>query len=346
MSNTKTLIAVVAAFVGGSMLMLGFVLGLTAGRTYEADKTDVEQPPGNVAVSEVDEPKTTEDFGKEPLSVKVPVSAEDKSRTVYSGTVTDVAGNAIDGARLHILGHRGVKTVSGQQGRYTMSLDISKVYESHRDIWIIARHEEKNLAAAIEAKPRAQNIILLPAVTATGTITDPDGEPIENATVYFGFSAAKRYITLFAEPSRFGVDSRGVYEVPFIPPENRYSVSFSAEGYGSEGISVHTDDAVDGVLELGRAILRKADQIVSGVVVRPDGEGVANVQVFRKGAGQPVGYVKTDAEGRFRLKVGEGDVSLSAVIRREDGVLLAGRAKVAGGTHDVRIVLEPREDRR
>ena len=129
--------------------------------------------------------------------------------------------------------------------------------------------------------------------------------------------------------------------MPFLPPENLYSISFHGEGYGSRRILVNTDDAVDGVLDLGSAALSKADQIISGVVVGPDGKGVGNVQVFRKGAGQPVGHKETDADGKFSLNVCKGDVTLSAVIGK-GGTLLVGRTKVASGTEDVRIVLEPR----
>ena len=71
MSNTKTMIAVLVALFGALML------GLMAGCMNKADK--------------------------EPLSAKVTVLAEDKPSTVYSGTVTDLDGNAIKGAKLHIL---------------------------------------------------------------------------------------------------------------------------------------------------------------------------------------------------------------------------------------------------
>jgi hypothetical protein len=310
MSNTKTMIAVLLALFGALML------GLIAVFVYKAYK--------------------------EPLSTDVTVSAEDKSRTVYSGTVTDLDGNAIEGAKLHILTYHRIRTVSGQQGEYEMSWDASKVPKSH-DIYIIARHEEKNLAAATKVRPdkKTHNITLLPAITATGTVTDSDGNPIENATVYFGFTAAKGYITSFAERDRFAADSRGIYKVPFIPPKNRYLVSFHAEGYGSKSISVNTDDAVDGVLELGAAALSKADQAISGVVVDLDGNPVPNVQIFRKSEGQPSGYKETDEQGRFTIAVCKGDVVLSAVVRKE-GTMLVGRAEAASGTQDVKIVLEPR----
>jgi protocatechuate 3,4-dioxygenase beta subunit len=310
MSNTKTMIAVLVALFGGLML------ALMAGCMSKAHK---ERP-----------------------SAKVTVSAEDKPSTVYSGTVTDVDGNAIEGAKLHILRHYGIKTVSGQQGEYEMSWDASKVPESH-DIYIIARHEKKNLAAATRVGPdtQTQNITLLPAVTATGTITDPDGNPIENATVYFGFTAAKGYIASFADRRRFTADSRGMYKVPFIPPKNRYSVGFHAEGYGSKRISVNTDDAVDRVLELGAVALSKADQTISGVVVDPDGNPVPNVQIFRKSKGQPSGYIETDTDGKFTIAVCKGDVVLSAIVKKY-GTVLVGRAEAASGTEDVKIVLEPR----
>ena len=41
------------------------------------------------------------------------------------------------------------------------------------------------------------------------------------------------------------------------------------------------------------------------------------------------------------IAVSKGDVVLSAVVKK-DGTLLVGRAKVASGTEDVRIVLKPR----
>jgi protocatechuate 3,4-dioxygenase beta subunit len=311
MSNTKTMIAVLVALFGALMLVLLAVF------MYKADK--------------------------EPLSADVTVSTEDKPSTVYSGTVTDLDGNAIEGAKLHIFANYGIKTVSGQQGEYEISWDLSKVPESHRDIYIIARHEEKNLAAATRMEPetQTQNITLLPAVTATGTVTDSNGNPIENATVYFGFTAAKGYISSFAGRRRFAADSRGIYKVPFIPPKNRYLVSFHAEGYGSKRISVNTDDAVDGVLELGVAALSKADQAISGVVVDLDGNPVSNVQIFRKSKGQPSGYKETDADGRFTIAVCKGDVVLSAVVKK-DGTMLVGRAEAASGTEYVKIVLEPR----
>jgi len=310
MSKTKTMITVLLALFGALML------GLIAVFMYKAYK--------------------------EPLSADFTVSAEDKTRTVYSGTVTDLDGNAIEGAKLHILRHSGIRTVCGQQGEYEISWDASKVPESH-DIYIIARHEEKNLAAATKVRPdtKTHNIILLPAVTATGTVTDSNGNPIENAAVSFGFTAAKGYITSFAERSRFAVESRGIYKVPFIPPENRYLVRFHAEGYGSKSISVNTDDAVDGVLELGAAALSKADQAISCVVIDLDGNPVPNVQVFRKSEGQPLGHKETDAEGRFTIAVCKGNVVLSAVVRK-DGTMLVGRAEAVSGTKDVKIVLEPR----
>jgi len=335
MSNAKTMIAVVAA------LLVGLMLGFVAGRINKADKADKEQLPGKVAVSEEDKSSTINKAGKEPLLAEVAASEEDEPMAVYSGTVTDLDGNAIEGAKLHLLAYyRRFKTVSGRQGEYEISLDPSKIPGSP-EIWIIARHEEKNLAAAIKAEPEPQNITLLPGVTATGTITGTDGKAIGNGTVYFGFTAAKGYITSFADRERFAANSRGIYKVPFIPPENLYSVSFHAEGYGSRRILVNTDDAVDGVLDLGSAGLSTAEEVVSGVVVGPDGKGVPNVQVFRKGTGQPVGYKETDADGKFTLNVCKGDVTLSAVINK-DGTLLAGRAKVASGTEDIRIVLEPR----
>lgn len=234
--------------------------------------------------------KAGEEQASVQATVQATVSEENKPRPVYCGTVTDPDGNAIKGAKLYILRRNRAKAVSGQQGEYEMSRTGPKFPESH-DIYIIARHEEKNLASAtkVESENYTQNITLLPAFTATGSVTDPEGNPIEEATVSFGFFA-KSYIISFAENRSFAVDSRGIYRVPFIPPKNRYSVRFHAEGYGIEEIVVNSDDAVDGVLKLDPVVLLKADQTISGVVVSSDGKPVPNVRIFHRGDHQTLGY--------------------------------------------------------
>lgn len=265
----------------------------------------------------------------------------DKTRTVYSGFVTDTDSNAIEGAKLHILRHANIKAISGQQGEYNMSWNASRVPEAH-DIYIIARHEEKYLACATKVSRNTQtrNIILLPAVTATGAIIDIEGNPIENAYTSFGFYA-KGYITSFAEHRRYTVDSRGVYKVPFVPRKNRYSVRFRAEGYGSERIMLNSDDAVDGVFKIDPIVLLNADQTISGVVVDSDGKPVIGARVFTRSEHQPGGSEETDTDGTFTIAVCKGKVVLMVSFRK-NGTRSSGRVTVPSGSEDVKIVLEPR----
>jgi len=268
-------------------------------------------------------------------------SQEDKPKADYSGTVSDSDGNAIKDAKLYILRRNNIKAVSGQQGGYEMVWGGPEFPESH-EIFIIARHEGNNLASATKVvrDTQIQNITLKPAITATGAVTDPDGKPIENVKVSVGF-ITKFYITSFSEKDTFGVNSRGIYRVPFIPPNHRYSVSSYAEGYGSERIIVNSDDAVNGVLELNPLILLKANETVSGVVVNSDGKPVPNAKVYRKGDHQPLGSKKTNADGTFIIAVCKGDVLIGSSVKK-DGVMLAGNVMVSSGSEDVKIVLEPR----
>lgn len=323
MLNAKT--AIIGISVLFCALMLGLVLILLGGGMDERENTDSEQLSGESAAV-----------------------SEDRAGSIYTGTVTDVDGNAIEGAKLHILGPCTPSTVSGREGKYRIRWNPSNIIAS-REVWLIARHEERNLAAAVKAKPEPQNITLLPAITATGTITDIGGGPIPNGSVSFGLTAPKGYISSFAEHKRFAANSRGVYEVRFIPQKYSYSVGIYAEGYKSKKITVNAKDAVDGVLALrpfAMVALSRADEIVSGVVVGSDGKAVSKVQVFRKGEIQPAGYEETDTNGKFTLNVCEGEVILNAVFRRDDGRVLTGWATVPSGTDNVRIVLKPYDDRR
>jgi len=137
------------------------------------------------------------------------------------------------------------------------------------------------------------------------------------------------------------IDSRGVFEIPFIPPNNGYSLRFRAEGYGAERIVIDSDDAVGGVVELEPTVLLKADQTVSGVVVGPDGKPVPKVTIYARGDHHPIDSKRTDAAGKFILAVCKGDVLIGANITK-DGNRLYARKTVPSGSKDVKIVLEPR----
>jgi hypothetical protein len=259
----------------------------------------------------------------------------------YYGTVSDSDGNAVEGVRLHILRRERMKAFSGKQGEYEIIWDSSGRSRA-QNMYIIARHEEKNLASAAKIIPgkREHNITLVPAMTVTGKVTDPDGNALENAKLSVSFMA-RGYITYFSEERDYSVDGQGMFKVPFIPPNNRYSLRFRAEGYGSEQIIIESDKAVGGVLELKPTVLLKADQTVSGVVVDGDGKPVPNVRIYTRGDHQPLNYEKTDADGKFSIAVCKGDALIGATLSK-DGKRLTGRATVPSGSKDVKIVLKPR----
>lgn len=177
-------------------------------------------------------------------------------------------------------------------------------------------------------------------MTLTGAVIDTDGNPIKNAEIYVGFRAGG-YITSFAENGRFDIGSRGIYRIPFVPPNNLYYLRFYGEGYGSERVTIESDDAVSGVLKLDPTVLLKADQTVSGVVLDPDGKPVAKVTIYARGDHHPIGSERTDANGKFSLAVCKGDVLIGANFTK-DGKRMYARKTVPSGSKNVKIVLEPR----
>ena len=119
-------------------------------------------------------------------------------------------------------------------------------------------------------------------------------------------------------------------------------MSFSAEGYGAERISVILDDKVDSVIKIDTISLFNANETISGIIVNSEGNPVPNAQIFPKGEHQPKGYTPSNSDGTFTVVVYKSEAVFLSVVARKNDERLIGSARVPSGTHNVRIVLEPR----
>jgi hypothetical protein len=160
----------------------------------------------------------------------------------FTGIVRDSAGNPVPDALITFYPgyhpnaylRRDVRT--DQAGRYRMVLEPR--HDSHWNnllTWtnfVMARSLDRNLAAIAEFEfpPTNLDFTLSPGLTLTGSVKDPNGNAITNATVNMCFYM--QYVCpLFEKP--VPVDNRGRFSIPALPQGGDYSCfhGVTAPGY-------------------------------------------------------------------------------------------------------------------
>jgi protocatechuate 3,4-dioxygenase beta subunit len=246
-----------------------------------------------------------------------------------SGTIRDASGAPAAGVLVSLYsagimpGFAEVKTDS--RGRY----DIIPVYANAYDgpinpkNTIVARDLKRNLAAIEEFIGASNNIdlTLLPAITISGSVKDVQGQPVNNAELDFGFLTSKdeahfnsqSYIPFEVKPVK--ADGMGVFSISALPQGCDYYINdIKAEGYGSGRARVEAKNTQTNHYEFPTLVLKKADKILAGNVIGPDGQPVAGADIDFYGAGQQEWpRTKSDDKGHFIFEsVCEGEVQLSA----------------------------------
>jgi uncharacterized GH25 family protein len=264
-----------------------------------------------------------------------------------SGVVRDPAGKPVEGAKLKVcpVGHQDVS--SDAHGKFEVVWDPRSwgPQETEMEFYLVARHEERNLAAAVdlEEDTRTLDVNLVPAVVLTGNVVDPNGKGIPDAKINVMLQAS-RWGSPITDWQRGGAttDSKGKFEVKAIPPEHKYTVIASAQEYGKSQVQISSEDAVDNRLAVGELTLALANLSVSGVVVDLDDKPVAEAMIHAYGEGQPDRHqIQTDKDGKFVIeKVCAGRIGISANVR--GGGRVYGRVETEGGATDVKIVVSER----
>jgi protocatechuate 3,4-dioxygenase beta subunit len=332
--------------------------------TYELSFNEASQETQQLQVSAVGyEPVNSEDFkideGRRVINFQLARASDFDEKTAgqprkqvsppgprrITGVVRDEKGVPVSGAIVSTRPSLGAETVTNAEGEFTLrTRRVSMVGSGSREetTYLLTRHKERNLAAAMELDETANNldIKLSPGVIFSGKVVDVDGKGIPDADISMTFWISD-YGYGTREPTE--VDSDGNFEIRAIPLGYRYSVNASNKGYGTQYVSVHTSEAVGDRMELEPLVLAVANLSVSGVVVDVDDKPVANAQVNASGRGQPNRMdIPTDKQGRFRIEgVCSGPLRLWVNVRGERSMY--GSLESQGGATNINIVVAERD---
>ncbi len=289
-----------------------------------------------------------------------------------TGVVYDDAGEPLEGVEVKIMPHGGGREthMSDTEGKFTVTWD-PRYWSSDTVHCLVARHKERNLAVAEIAgeagstpaparrlRPRigavaqlageagsTAELKLRPGATFTGEVVDPNGRGIAGAELRIMLCVAN-WGSMLESSRDVRTDTKGKFEVPAIPPDQRYNVTALAQGYGQCEIDLEESRVVGGDrVEVGRFELALANMSVTGLVVDAEGKPVPNAGVHCYGdgrTGQPEVRTQADAEGKFTLDgVCAGRIRINAN-SRVAGTYVYGNIETEGGATDVEIVVAER----
>jgi len=258
------------------------------------------------------------------------------------GLVHDKNGKPVPDVILTICPMGGRNEIkSDTDGKFEISWDPRMFGMNDRETvyCLVARHEMRNLAAAVEISQdtRTLDMKLKTGVTFTGRVVDTDGIGIPGAQVRTMLRLSNWGSPLSRE--QVETDNNGNYEVRAIPAGRNYNIHASANGYGQKDIDAHTDNAVDNHLSIETLTLPPANLSVSGKIVDAQGNLVPDARVEGSGKDQPNPNTLTDEHGNFILKgLCEGTVYIRADIDR-GGKRLSARINTDAGASGISIVV-------
>jgi len=257
-----------------------------------------------------------------------------------SGVVRDPKGRPVEGVALGLLPGGGTIGHSDAQGRFEVPFDRCGWPGGDTVFCLVARHEERNLATAVEVGDGAQamDLTLKPGAILTGGAVDPNGKAIAGAQIYTMLRVSNWGSGISSQ--RAICDGDGRFKINAVPADHSYNIMVNADGYGQADVQAETHDAADRVVNVGKITLPVANLSISGRIVDSEGNPVSNATLYGYGDGQPNQcQAQTDAEGRFTLEgVCEGKINLRADCR-QDGKPLSARVITSGGTADIRIIV-------
>ncbi|MBA7622754.1 hypothetical protein ES703_30140 [subsurface metagenome] len=256
----------------------------------------------------------------------------------FSGTVRDQSGRAVSGATVAVV-PPGNAVRADANGKFHISWRVVS-----KQAYLFARDTRRNLAAAVEIKDRNRpiDIVLKPALTLAGRITDPNGLPIPVARIQF-VAHLSGWLAYVGE--EIVTDAKGRYEIPAVPPQQKddiYRINVNAAGYCPlrfEWVSLTNTSA--NRVDLSPLVMQPLNMSISGVVVDAHGKPVPNKAVHLDGPPggqeQPRKDTITNANGRFFFnRICKGSLQLQAGWARDKDV---GFLDAQAGDKDVKIIL-------
>jgi len=261
------------------------------------------------------------------------------------GVVRDEKDKPVEGVEMKVCPTGGKEATSDTEGRFEVTWDPGRWGERETIFCLVARHEQRNLAAVEEIgeDTKTLDIKLKPSVIFAGKVVDPDGNGIADARVTIYLRGPRWSWSSSIGHDQSQTDAQGKFEIKAIPMEHTYSVYTRAKGYG-ENLSqeISTNDAVNNQLDIGNIPLAVANLSVSGRIVDAQGNPMAHARIYGSGPGQPRRSTQADTEGNFTLEgVFAGRVDIRTNVDR-DGKRLSARVSTDGGATDVKVVVRER----
>ncbi len=321
-------------------------------QSYSSEKTDtggvaqLRLLPGQYEVRNVYKDGYQRDSQRKSATVEFGktnrVEMQLKSMPKVTGVVRDPQGHPVAGVNIRILpGGGGRDEQTDDEGKFSISWDKSYWGPQETTFCLVARHQEKNLAAVqnLEEENTTLDVKLSEGITFTGKVVDPQGKPIAGADIQVMLRVANWGSSMDSGPS-CQTDAEGKFQVKAMPPENRFNLYARAQGYGQNNKEVESDNAKEGVLEVGTLDLAIANMTVSGTVVDVDDKPVAGAQINTYGEGQPnQGSIRSDDQGKFTIdNVCAGRIRLNVYVRGGEKQL-RGYVETEGGATDVKVVV-------
>jgi len=273
----------------------------------------------------------------------------DKASFKFTGTVRDQSGKPVAGASVGLtpepFDYRKQQDIrTDSEGRFEATCQDMGNTRADQPL-LVVRHVERALAAAVpvELNAKAIDVALAPAAVLTGTVVDPDGKPIADASVTLQakFSESVGFVNGYVAGARTGSDGR--YEMRAVPITSLdYSVEARVPGRPTKSVKVSIAAPEARAVTADPIVIRPANHFISGIVVDSSGTPMRDASVDATLSGTRDGEwqaeeakTTTGPDGRFRLEhLTAGEISLAANSRTGHF-----QGSVAADSADVRLVV-------
>ncbi|MBN2590748.1 MAG: carboxypeptidase regulatory-like domain-containing protein [Sedimentisphaerales bacterium] len=259
-----------------------------------------------------------------------------ENTTKISGTVYDEKGEPVSDALVTvplISEFKGSKT--DNDGKFLINVNLERA--GVKDFHLLARHKERNLAAIkqIEDSNDNLNLMMLPGVTLSSKVVDPNGSGIQNAKIepIIWFSNHGGNWNESVE-----INEKGNFQINALPAGFSYTIIAQADGFGRDDVNIQTSQTPGDKYVLEPMTLKVANLSVSGFVVDENDKPVAKAEILLQGNSLLTRYTVTDRNGKFTIdKIAEGEFRIEADIFETPR--LSGHVRAKTGSTNVKIVV-------
>jgi len=263
-----------------------------------------------------------------------------------SGTVFDPSGAPAPGVLLSssLVPASKPPAQSDATGKYTFQKRVLSPFERGQNMkaLLFATDPKHDWIAAAELDDATTDVDLhlKQALTLSGAVRDPAGNPVTNANVLLTLFPPEAAPT-WTRPPATNSDAQGRFSFTTLPPGWHCELRAYAEDYGCNTISIPAAAARTNRLQSPPIVLKPANRPLAGQVIGLDGKPCWGAEVKFTGEGQPTyRTARTDTTGNFLFKaVCEGPVQLQAELSVDEVPMFAGETRANGGDTNILIKL-------